>query len=181
MAMGILTVLYEDSLASRPTNYGPHSLLLACVADKLGCNRWDPRLKTGVQASPKKGDSKLRAALAEDVPRLSNCGGVAFVFDLDHVRDCFGLPSTSCLRTVLEAIKQDASVRFQVVLLDRNTETLVKACADALRLPCPCKKPVERDRILNRAAAADVSVREKILDDCPSFRRLVDIVCEWVE
>lgn len=180
MSTRILTVLYEDSLASKPTNYGPHSLLLACVADRLGWVRWDKRLTTTVLASPKKGDSKLQAALTNDARRLADAGGVAVVFDLDRVRDCFGLPGTSCIVAVLDAIVKSAAVPVRVVLLDRNTETLVAACATALGLPSPPKVPRERDRILNNAADVDVSVREKILADCETFKRLVDIAHAWV-
>jgi hypothetical protein len=176
----MLTVLYEDSLASKPTSYGPHSLLLACVADKLGWERWDKRLTTTVLPSPKNGDSRLRAALANDARRLADAGGVAVLFDLDRVRDCYRLPSTSCIVTVLDAIAEGARVPIKVVLLDRNMETLVAACATALRVPCPPKVPRERDRILNHAADADLSVRVQVLAGCKTFERLVDIVHAWV-
>ena len=36
MSRRFITVLYEDQLAAKPTNYGPHILLLACAADSLG-------------------------------------------------------------------------------------------------------------------------------------------------
>lgn len=58
-----ITVLYEDQLAAKPTNYGPHILLLACVGDACGDDRWT--LQQRVRGIPKKGDAKLRAIPAK--------------------------------------------------------------------------------------------------------------------
>ena len=55
------TVFYEDAPGVAVTNFGPHLLALACVADRMGVDRYTLRAYT--EGIPMKGDSKLRAIL----------------------------------------------------------------------------------------------------------------------
>lgn len=176
----LMTVLYEDQIAVQPTSYGPHMLVLACVADRVGGDPW--ALRARVVGIAKKGDSKLRAALRDDGGRLAKTGPLVALFDDDRVRTCFGVPKGSCKRVVLDMIAKEASGRPTIVLLERNMEDVIAACAQALGQPAPSGKPrpAERDAILLRAAAAEVSVRASIVRAVPSFERLVRTVHAWL-
>jgi hypothetical protein len=181
MSARIMTVLYEDQTSVTPKNYGPHMLLLACVADALGRDRWE--LREHVVAAPKKGDSKLRAALAQDGELLAKSGPIVAVFDHDHVRDCFKLTADACKRTVLVAIKGCTSAGPEVVLLVENMETVITACCQVLGRPVPEKKPtpLERDGIVQAVAnSEDRAVREALLSRVPSFKRLGGVVERWL-
>jgi len=172
----IVTVLYEDQSAAKPTNYGPHILLLACVADVSGDTVWS--LRERVVGIPKKGDTKLRAALRDDGDLLAAAGALLAMFDEDRVRGCYGLSKGACKREILEAITTEATGWPGVVLLVRNMEDVVNAACAALGQPRPARKPTpeERDRHLHRAAAEGPAVRAAILAAVPSFGRLVETV-----
>lgn len=173
-----ITVLYEDQLAAKPTNYGPHILLLACVADACGDDRWT--LQQRVRGIPKKGDAKLRAALRDDGELLRSSGALVAMFDEDRVRGCYGLPRDACKRTILDRIAGEATGEPTLVLLERNMEDVVNASCVARHQAIPAKKPTpeERDRILHAAASEGRAVRDAILRAVPSFARLVHIVRE---
>ncbi len=165
-------VLYEDERAEEEKNYGPHMLLLACVADRVGGDRW--ALRHSIDAIPKKGDGNLEKALDEEGATLGGDGPVVAMFDNDKVRLCYGLAGGACKRDVLQTIRAQAKGTPTIVLLEENMEDLVGACCVALNRPTPRTKPkpLERDGILH-AAAADATARAKILAAVPSFERLV--------
>jgi hypothetical protein len=172
----VVTVLYEDEAAAKPTNYGPHILLLACVADARGTDVWILRGRTA--GIPKKGDTKVRAALRDEGDLLATRGPLVAMVDDDRVRRCYGLPTSACKREVLDAVLREATGSPSVVLLHRNMEDIVGAACAALHRAAPAAKPgpEERDRILHRAAAAERNVRDAILAAVPSFARLVKTV-----
>ena len=177
MTRKLISVFYEDQLAgAKPNNYGPHALLLACVADQCQENRWALHLK--VIAIPKKGDSKLRAALRDDAGLIAQGGRVFALFDLDRVRNCYELAPNACKRTVLDAIAAEATGAPAIVLLEQHMETVVEACCAASNRPLPTAKPspAERDSILHGIAAGDRGMRDAVLTSVPSFDRLVRIV-----
>jgi hypothetical protein len=172
----LITVLYEDQLAAQPNNYGPHMLMLSCVADRLGRDPWG--LRQHVRAIPKKGDSKLRDALREEGALLARCGPLLVMFDADRVRACYGLPSQACKRSVLDKINEQATGKPILVLLERNMEDVVTACCQALLQPSPQHQPTpsERDAILHKTVAAGKDARDRVLQSVPSFERLVRAV-----
>ncbi|MEX1368630.1 MAG: hypothetical protein AB1Z98_36215, partial [Nannocystaceae bacterium] len=80
-----VTVLWEDQRGMQARGFGPHELLVACLADDLGIDR--QQLKSFVSSHPKKGVTKVRAALVRDLPRLSTSGPVVAVVDRDKALD----------------------------------------------------------------------------------------------
>ena len=54
----LAVVLYEDSRADGARNFGPHSLVVACVADRVGIERY--QLKSRLLGVPKNGAAKVR-------------------------------------------------------------------------------------------------------------------------
>lgn len=174
-------VYYEDQRAvGGGATYGPHMLVMACVADETGGDAW--ALAKQVAPNPKKGDSKLLKAIAADMDRLER---VIVVFDDDQVRRLLGLEKNACKTSVLERLRHglEDTGSADVILLERNTEDVVHACCEALPRQPPEGKPTptERDAIMMAAATAPKLVRDAVREKIPSFDRLVRAVKSAVE
>ena len=178
----VITIIYEDKLGgAKPNNYGLHALVLACVADTVPVDRF--RLRATVAAIPAGGDSKVKRFLDQDGADIAQRGPLLALLDEDHVRDCYGLPTVACKTDVLAKIAETAQGEPTIVLLVRNLEDVIAACARCLGDPPPERKlrPFDRDRVLQRAAAAaPAAQREAVLRDVPSLRRLVEAVARFV-
>lgn len=172
----LCTVLYEDNAGAQPQNFGPHALLLACLADRVG--RPVRSLKGQVVGVPKKGNGNVKRALERDAEDLANRGPLFAVFDDDQVRRCYGLEKDACRPAVLAAIKGDPPKSVEVILIEENIESLIAACRQVLgRLPSSQKpKPAERDEILQEVARGSRDRRHAVLQRCPTFTRLVEKV-----
>jgi len=177
----VARVLYEDQ-AKQVKDFGPHTLVLACVADDLGQSRWD--LKHIVPGIPRKGDNKLLRSCREEAGDWCADGSVLVaVFDNDRVRPLLGLPQEACRRIVLNTILSGSTAAgsVKIVLLEQNVDDLVRASAAALAETPPARKSINaRDTVLNRAAAADSAIRQKIRTGSPSFDRIVRYVADIV-
>lgn len=170
-----IVVLYEDQLyGSKPANYGPNVLALACVADRIGEASGPYALRDRVNAVPKKGDSKVLAALA-DLQAFGDMPGSIVVLDLDRIRRLLKLEPACCKRDILDTLAARAMTGTEFVLLEDNMETVVRACATILSCTPPTRKPtpLERDAILHNMASAGEDARRELLHRVPSFGRLV--------
>ncbi len=173
----LITVFWEDQRGAQPKAFGPDALLLACLPDETGLDRW--ALSKDVIAIPKKGDTKLRTALERDAGRVADCGPVVFVFDHDHVRRLFGLAATACKRDVLAAAKGLCRMDCAVVLLEDNVEDLLGAClrAEGKSELASKPNPNERDRVFQRIAKPERRPeRDRVRAEVASFDRLVRYV-----
>jgi hypothetical protein len=183
MSRRLITVLYEDKLfGGNPPEYGPHALALACVADRIGCDRWG--LTQRVRPVPKGGASKLRAALRDEGTLLAKTGPLVAMFDSDRIRDCYSLQPNDCVPTVLATIRDEATGDPVIVLLDQNMEDVIRLCCVVLNMDEPADKPrpQERDRILHKmAASCNVEDRKKLLAAVPTFERLVGAIEKALE
>jgi hypothetical protein len=175
-------VFYEDQAAGEVKEFGPHLLLCACVADRVGSKTlWD--IKASVDGQPKKGDSKLLAACKKHTER--DVDEVVFaLFDADKLHIRLGIPKGSIdeLRIALEA--KIASSKVRPFLLEHKLETLVEASAGCLEQPVEDpipKRHNERDMILSKAATASRSVRDCIMRTVPSFAALVDAIAQALQ
>jgi hypothetical protein len=171
----VITVLYEDALGAATRNFGPHQLVLACVADALGDGRDHWTLRSEVKAVPKKGAPKVRVALRDEPWWMA--GPLLAVFDGDRVRELYGLEASACRSELLSMILAESRDDPTIVLLERNMEDVTSACRRALGRPVPMAKPTpaERDAICHAAAAAaEPLVRSVILSAVPSLARLVE-------
>lgn len=167
-----IAVLYEDKLAtSKPKNFGPHVLVLACVADQTQCER--ELLSRHVDGLPRKGVGKLLADCA--MPLLLDAyAHVLAVVDDDKVRDHLRLPRTACKTQVREAM--EAGPCLHAVLLVRNLETVLDSATSVLgRRPLARKPtPLERDGILLHLAYQGLpEQRIQLLEQVPSLKYLV--------
>lgn len=172
-----VVVFYEDQAAGGINQFGPHLLLCACVADRLGTKSiWDVRKL--VDGEPKKGADNLLAACKRHAKRNRN-ELVFAMFDADKVHVCLKAPKAplEALRTALE--EEIRSPKVRPFLLADSIETLVEASARCLEPPVEGpirKRHNERDNLLARAATASRSVRDCISHAVPSFALLADAV-----
>ena len=166
------TVLWEDQRGVTVKGFGPHDLLMACVADELG-----PGHRRLADPVPLKGSGNVRKRLKRDVEKLRGHGPVVVVLDRDRVADLCVTPGADCMKGITSRLQKDAPGDYELVFLVDNTETLVAAACTALGIAAPNQKPTpdERDRYLGRAAwAPERGVRDDIRTSCPSFARLVE-------
>lgn len=173
-----ITVLWEDQRGGTIKGFGPHELLVSCVADEL--SRVRDEIKKLIVSVPKKGNGNVVQALQRELDRLRNLGPVCAVLDRDQAVNLWpaGSRPAACLSGVRAAVAQLAPGRYELVLLDANVETLVLACCEAIGDSAPASKPSpdERDRILARVVWGAASARATVRGAVPSFDRLV----RWV-
>ena len=174
-------ILYEDQRGP-VTGFGLHKLVLACIADDLNVEWYT--LEKIVEGRPMKGVSKVLQSCYREVRRIALRGQRVFaLIDNDHVRDHLpGLDARADEPSVVRAIKDnsDASAQLEVVLLDKNTETVLEAAQlcdpalpdDAIRAALR-KHPAQRDRIFHQVARGSRSVRMCIRTKIPALEQLV--------
>lgn len=103
----IVTVLWEDARGGQVKGFGPHELLIACLADDLGSPRW--RLEKLVASVPKKGKERVHEALVQDRQRLLDRGPLFGVVDRDRVREIWRADQPAdCMMGIKERFLKDA-------------------------------------------------------------------------
>ena len=175
-----ITVLWEDSRGVVSRGFGPHELLVAYVAAKLGRDRRE--VNSQISSVPKKGAGNVIKALQKDLTKLTKTGRVFAVIDRDKSREIWKpapLP-VNCMTAIRKRIAEYvASSEYDLVFLVQNMESLVDACDAGARSRLGGRKPTpdERDLILAKAAwDAPTTPKPNVLSNCPSFARLVDRV-----
>jgi len=177
-----IAVLYEDQLAtSKPRAFGPHVLLLACVADRL--ERPREHLEQHVDAHPCKGIGRLLALCREPILTDRHARVIA-VCDDDRVREHLKLPATACKLSVRDAVASGSGApQLRTVLLIRNLETVLDAVRHVLgRDPLADKpSPLRRDSTLLHLAYQGVpEQRLALLQRVPSFAYLADCLARTI-
>jgi hypothetical protein len=175
-------VLYEDELGwgARVSQFGPHVLVCACIADRrrvagaVGTSAWNIQQLTDPR--PQKGNASLLAAADRLAPVHRT---LVIVIDTDRTPVALGLPRNAPpdqVKHAIEARFAGKSSSMPIVCpLVRNMETVVEAAAEVLGESPPVrKKPLDRDRrLLRLASKEDPAARERLLELVPSFGRLV--------
>jgi hypothetical protein len=174
-----ITVLWEDQRGGIVKGFGPHELLVACVADDL--QRTSEAIKRSIVSVPKRGNGNVMRALQQDVSKLSRSGPVCAVIDRDKVQELWpaGQRPPRCLSGTRAAVAAKAPGEYELILLIENMESIIAACCQATRGDMPGSKPSPdmRDQILRKVAwSGEASARATIRDAVPSFDRLV----RWV-
>lgn len=178
----IVTVWWEDQRQrALPRQFGPHTLLVACVADELDANvRFVGEIMRSI---PLKGAGNVRRELMETAPNLG-AGPLFVVLDRDKVIELWPADKrpSDCMQGISRQIRSEAPGGYDLVFLQRNIETLVHACAAALREPTPTAKPKPevRDRLLHRVAWEARQVRDQVRENVVDFDRLVRRVAALV-
>jgi len=183
-------VLWEDSAISPVAKFGPHVFLIACVAARLGTNRYELARSERIDGRPCAGNSKLFLELKRG-PLWDSGAHVVAVLDTDEIHD--RLPGIPARRTITDAhygpwrdsvvtevrkrAPEPAQHRLDICMLDANLETLLSLIGrgaggldDALR-----KDRLHRDKLLHRAASDEELVR-RACAQMPSWDQLVATV-----
>jgi hypothetical protein len=177
-----ITVLWEDCPGGETKGFGPHDLLVACLADKLGRERRE--IKGLVTSVPKKGAGNIIRELKTNLTKLNKVGKVFAVIDRDRVADLWKpvSPPPNCMCAIRERLAADIPEGdYELVFLVQNMESLLDACEDPRHVKTRSHKPTpdERDRVLGRITwEASLSPRQEFLARCPSFNRLVGKVAD---
>jgi hypothetical protein len=173
-----ITVLWEDCSGGETKGFGPHDLLVACVADELRLERH--RVKGQLSSVATKGVGNIIRGLKTNLTKLNKAGKVFAVVDWDRAAELWkaASPPPNCMSAVRERIAMDiTSGDYELVFLVQNMESLLDACEDARHIKNVGRKPTpdERDRVLGRIIWGDASpsARERLRAKCPSFDRLV--------
>lgn len=180
------TILYEDQVEGKVPAYGPHALVKQCLCDRLSLQPWD--LKS-LDPVPKKGNGNVWKDCQRNLKRLAGDGRTVFaVYDSDRIRELVKLPPSACKALVISRLKAgcEPADKLVVILLERNIESVIQAiCALDPSVASPVEQAnalhrkdlTARDAILRAAAAPTPlrrALREQVLDQVPSLRRLID-------
>ncbi|MDD5307214.1 MAG: hypothetical protein PHU25_07825 [Deltaproteobacteria bacterium] len=184
-----IVVLYEDRRGPNLKQFGLHELLVSCVADVLGQNCWS--IAKRLNGRPLKNNNQVLAwCRSPKIDLLTRAGEMVIaLYDADRASELCKLPGASCKTVVRSALNPDGlpTASLVIVLLERNTETVIEALKRAglnitdedIRLAIDRKNLEARDRVLNKAAHGDYrAVRDKLRLDVPSFDYLVQKAVE---
>lgn len=183
-----ITVIWEDQLGVLVKGFGPHVLLVSCVADALrvgGEDRFELRRRIDrlLQSIPKKGNGNVLRAAKDEVGHLLRHGPVFVVVDRDQIHTLCPSP-TNCMSGFAQSFRGKAPGNYDLVFLDKNVETLFVQSRTLCNGPSHEGKPNInlRDQELGKLAS-DVydSQRAHLLQRVPSFNRLVDRVATAVK
>lgn len=171
-----ITVLWEDSPGGETKGFGPHALLVACVADELGLER--EKIRGQISSVAAKGVGNIIRALKTNLTKLNRAGKVFAVVDRDRAAELWktASPPPNCMSAIRERIAKDiAGGEYELVFLVQNMESLLDACEDPSHAKVGVRKPTpdQRDRVLGRVTWDASSRRDRLRTSCPSFDRLV--------
>lgn len=173
--MSQVIVLWEDQRSSGPECFGPDSLLCACVADERQCALFS--LKGIIVSIPQNGNGNVIRELQRNLERLRRSGSVLAVLDRDRAHELLPREEQSlrCFSGVCGGIRNKASGSYELVLLERNIETIYHTANKLYGVDSTGEKPtpIERDLLLNKLAFSSPENRKKLRDAVPSFDRLV--------
>lgn len=172
----MITLLWEDEQGLDARRFGPHVLLVACVADDLSADR--RRIDSRLRSLPKKGNGNVVRAIREDLPDLCKPGPVMAILDSDQIAGLLGepMPAPICLVRASKATLAKFPGDYQLLLLERSVDTLVSSVCQLTSQQLVRNKatPDERDRILCKAAwNPSRRVRDDLRGLVPTFDRLV--------
>ena len=188
MPLQEVIVLYEDSAAIRPEDFGPHRLLVACVHDNIDGDILSPR-KSPLQGRPLNGDGKVYKACMEDLEDIASRGQkVIAVIDGDKAARLAGLSKDAkecdIKKKLLETFGNPGNL--EVAIIYKNIESLIEAakeCDDtiglehvrnALNKVARGKGRNSRDIILKGiATSSKKAIRDCVMEKVVSFKNLV--------
>lgn len=188
-----VTILYEDQLnkSTRPEEFGPHLLLIACVWDEID-GKHHELAKAMKDCRPMKGSSKLLGTCKKDIEDITRDGRNALaVFDRDRAAHLLHLPRESSDEDIISSIMEACGLpeRLYVLLLEENIESLIRAAGECDRsisrekiAKALCKKMNERDLVFRAVFKQDKrDIRNCILEEVPSFREIVKQAIQLLE
>lgn len=175
----MITLLWEDECGLDARRFGPHVLVVACVADELGIEMHERRrLEDQLLSFPKKGNGNVVRAIREDLADLQRVGPVMAVLDSDQIGGLLGEPLApdACLVRSAQLTRAKFPGDYRLLLLERSVDTLVTVACSLTAQSIRGKKatPDERDRVLCKLAwQGSRTGRDDLRARVPTFDRLV--------
>jgi hypothetical protein len=183
-------LLWEDRAAGSVTRFGPHVFLVACVASRLGMDRYELARSQAIDGKSCAGNGKVLRELQRE-PLWNSGVHVVAVLDTDRLHDRLTeITSRGTVRdtdyprwfdAVAAEVRKHApdhgQAQLDVCLLDRNLETLLAIIGRDVRELDEAlgKSRLDRDKILQRAAG-DESMIARACTEMPSWEHLVATV-----
>lgn len=183
-------VLWEDRAAGPVTRFGPHVFLVACVASRIGVDRYKLARSQAIDGRSCGGNGNVLRELQRG-PLWDSGVHVVTVLDADRLHDRVTgiasrgtVPDAEYLRwsdAVAAEVRKHApdhgQAHLDVCLLDRNLETLLSIIGRGVRELDEAldKSLLDRDKILQRAANEESTV-QKACAEMPSWEHLVATV-----
>jgi hypothetical protein len=181
-------LLWENHAAGPVDRFGPHAFLIACVADRLGVDRFELRRSERIRGRSCNGNGGVLRDLAPDRPLWNAAPHLVAVLDSDKLHKLLGGEARKLVAdadydawaaqmeaTCRKRLGPHEIARLTIHFLDRNLETLLEVLGDTSHE----KDIVERDKLLQRAAA-DPALLRRALDKMPSWAHLVDTITRLV-
>lgn len=159
-----VVVLYEDSaLEGSIKNYGPHQLVLQCIADVSDVPAWE--LKRFITAHPANSNSKVQAECRRVPPAIGTDGSpVVAVYDEDKAYKLPGLARNLCktqMRQILLHQTSLSALQLSIVFLEQNLESVLKElhiCAPGLTSPATWQKALQK-KLMAREVVLEAASR----------------------
>jgi hypothetical protein len=187
-------VLWEDKAISPIASFGPHMFLVACVASRLGIDRYRLTKSEAIGGKPCGGNANLLRELQHG-PLWDGVMYVVAVLDTDKIHDrIHGIPSRrmitatgyqpwsdSVVRELRNHAPEAVQRQLKICFLDHNLETLLSLVGNGMpELDTALgKNLLARDKILHRAAADEGQIG-KACASMPSWEHLVATVTRLV-
>ncbi len=176
-------VLWENHATGSIRDFGPHAFLVACVADRLGTNRFELQRQEVINGRSCNGNSNVFRELGRQ-PLWNAAPYLIATLDADKLHDLLGGTARKSVDQTgyaawaaqMEAqcrarIGAHDAARLTVAFLDRNVESLLQVLGgDTIE-----KDVVHRDTILRRASASPDLIH-RASAQMPTWAALVDAV-----
>lgn len=180
-------LLWENHAAGPIDRFGPHAFLVACVAARLGLDRFQLLRSARISGRSCNGNGGVLRELGRD-PLWNAAPNLVAVLDSDKLHVLLGCEARSRVADtdygswsarVEQQIRKRLDPRdtapLTIHFLDQNLESLLQVLGDTSTR----KNVLERDSLLLRAAADPALIR-RAQEAMPSWAGLVDIATRWL-
>jgi hypothetical protein len=187
-----LFILWEDNAIGPIARFGPHVFLVACVASRMGVDRYRLMSSETIGGKPCAGNANVLRELQRG-PLWDSVARVVTVLDSDAIHDRLpGIASRGAIADaeydrwsdavvadVRKRAPDDRQHQLEVCLLDRNLETLLSLLGRGARELDSAlgKSRLHRDKILQRAAG-DEGLVTRACEEMTSWGELVATVTQ---
>jgi hypothetical protein len=181
-------VLWENHAAGPIDRFGPHTFLIACVADRLQVDRFELQRSKRIRGRSCNGNGGVLRELAPGRPPWDAARHLIAVLDSDKLHVLLDVEARRVADPGLDAWSAQMEARCRARLgphedarlafcfLDRNLETLLQILGHT----SPEKNVVERDKVLQRAAGDPVLIR-RALEQMATWATLVEAVARRID
>jgi hypothetical protein len=182
-------MLWENHAAGPVDRFGPHTFLVACVAERLQMDRFELLRSKRIRGRSCNGNGGVLRELGPGRPPWDAAPHLIAVLDSDKLHVLLGGEARKLIADssheawsaqmdarCRERLGPHEDARLAFCFLDRNLETLLQILGHT----SPEKNVVERDKALQRAAGDPVLIR-RALEQMPTWATLVETVARRID